>query len=68
MPIALISYFVPLAVELIKAYVKTTDSSKDDKVLEVVQTGCAYLAPRGNNTVNFGTVSVVDSHKMIEAV
>lgn len=64
MPIAFISYLVPLAVELLKLYIKTSDSSKDDKVLEVVQTGCAYLAPKDNNTVNFGTVNVLDAHSM----
>lgn len=68
MPISLISYFVPLAVELLKLYIKTTDSSKDDKVLEVVQTGCVYLAPKGNNTINYGTVGLVNQHKMIEGV
>ncbi len=43
---------VPLAVELVKAYVKSSSSTKDDKVLEIVQTGAEYLARKPNNTVS----------------
>jgi hypothetical protein len=43
---------VPLAVELVKAYVKSSSSTKDDKVLEIVQTGADYLAKKPNNNVS----------------
>lgn len=43
---------VPLAVELVKAYVNSSSSTKDDKVLEIVQTGAEYLSRKPNNTVS----------------
>ena len=43
---------LPLAVNAVKSYVKNSDSDKDDKVLEVVQIGASYLAPKTNNTVS----------------
>jgi hypothetical protein len=64
----LISLFVPLAVEIIKAYFKTTDTKKDDQVLEVVQQGCYYLAPNKNNDMNVQTADIVANHTMTEGV
>ncbi len=49
------SLLVPLAVDLIRMYIKSSDTKKDDKVLDVVKEGCYYLSqnPSGNNvTVN----------------
>jgi hypothetical protein len=43
---------IPLSVELIKAYVNSSSSTKDDKVLEIVQTGAEYLARKPNNNVS----------------
>lgn len=60
----IISLLVPLAVELIKAYVKNSDSSKDNKVLEVVQTGCKYLAVKDNNTLTISDSDYVNMAEM----
>lgn len=43
---------IPVAVELLKKYIYSTSSTKDDKVLEIVQTGAEYLARKPNNTVS----------------
>ncbi|MDY0327552.1 MAG: hypothetical protein RBR07_04810 [Arcobacteraceae bacterium] len=43
---------IPVAVELLKKYIDSTSSTKDDKVLEVVQSGAEYLAIKHNNTVS----------------
>ncbi|WP_332444342.1 hypothetical protein [Wolinella succinogenes] len=40
----LASILVPLAVEVLKSYVSSSATSKDDKILEVVKTGAKYLA------------------------
>lgn len=64
----LISLLVPLAVELLKAYFKSTDTKQDDKVLEVVQQGCYYLAPNKNNDLNIETADIVAHHSMNEGV
>ena len=52
---------IPLAVDSIKSYVKNTDSSKDDKVLEVVQVGASYLAKKTNNTVSKKVANSLES-------
>jgi hypothetical protein len=43
---------IPIAVELVKKYIDSTSSQKDDKVLEIVQTGAEYLSRKPNNTVS----------------
>ena len=35
-----------------KEYAKNSDSKQDDKILEAVQIGAKYLAPKPNNTLN----------------
>jgi hypothetical protein len=62
-----LSFLVPFAVELLKLYIKSSDSSKDDCVLDAVQKGCEYLASKDNNTVNYGHVSMIYDQKMKEA-
>lgn len=62
----LISALLPFALEIVKAYFKTTDTKKDDQVLEVVQQGCYYLAPNKNNDMNVQTADIVANHKMTE--
>ena len=42
--INLSSLLIPLAVEVIKSYVASSATNKDDKILEVVKTGAKYLA------------------------
>lgn len=34
-----------------KEYAKNTDSKQDDKILEAVQVGAKYLAPKDNNEI-----------------
>lgn len=62
----IISALVPLAVELLKLYFKSTDTTKDDKVLEAVQQGCYYLAPNKTNDLSIETADIVSNHSMNE--
>jgi hypothetical protein len=41
-----------LGIYALKTYIKSTDDTKDDKILEVVQAGAQYLAPKANNTIS----------------
>jgi hypothetical protein len=43
--------FVPLAINFITTYIKSSSSNTDDKVLEVIKIGTEYLAEKNNNTV-----------------
>jgi len=55
---------VPLAVDGIKKYINSTESKKDDKVLELVQTGASYLAKKPNNTVDNVLASQLEDKSM----
>lgn len=66
MPTLFLNFLLPFAFDAIKAYIKNSDSDKDDKVLDLVQNGCEYLAKKDNNTVNFGHSSVMYAQKMNE--
>jgi len=48
---AVLMALMPFIFDLIKEYIKSSDTTKDDKVLEVVQMGAKYLATSENNTV-----------------
>lgn len=43
------SLLIELGVSLVKSYINSTESKKDDKVLEIVQNGASYLAEKPNN-------------------
>lgn len=60
----LVTFFVPLAVELLKLYFQNTSSKHDDKVLEVVKDSMCYLADKENNDVSYVTSFAVDGHSM----
>ncbi len=64
MPIWLLQLLIPVAVDTIKSYVSNSDSKKDDKVLEVVQLGAKYLAPKANNTVSQNLVKKLNTDSM----
>lgn len=66
--VPLASIFLPLAVDLIRSYIKSSDSSKDDKILQVVQDGCYYLAPKKNNNLDVLDVRRVSSAQYFEEV
>ena len=55
---------IPLSVEAVKKYVKSTDSTKDDKVLEIVKTGATYLANKPNNNLSTGIATAVNDSEM----
>lgn len=63
--IILTNLVLPLAVDTVKKYIDSTESKKDDKVLEVVQTGAKYLANKGNNTITLDLSKELDKKEMI---
>lgn len=68
MPIILLKILLPFAVNLLSAYLKNKDTSKDELILETVKKSCEYLAKQDNNTVNYGHVASICDTKMTEAV
>lgn len=47
----LINILIPIAVKTVKEYVKTTDTKKDDKLLEIAKLSTEYLSEQNTNTV-----------------
>lgn len=45
----LLQLILPVAVEIVKAYIKSSSSAKDDLILETVKDSCYYLASKDNN-------------------
>lgn len=50
--IFLINNLLPLSINMIKAYINSTDTKNDDKILEVSKIAVDYLAESSNNTVS----------------
>lgn len=61
MPIVLIQILLPFAVNLLSAYLKNKDTSKDELVLDAVKKSCQYLASKDTNTMTYGHVASVGS-------
>jgi len=38
-----ISLFLPLAINIVTKYVESSETKKDDEILNLVQTSCKYL-------------------------
>lgn len=55
---------LPIAVDAVKKYINSTESKKDDKVLDLVQTGASYLANKSNNTLDNTLADMVKESKM----
>lgn len=47
----IINIFIPIAVKTVKEYIKTTDTKKDDKLLEIAKLSTEYLSEQNTNTV-----------------
>lgn len=57
----LFSLLLPFALELIKGYIRSTDSKKDDLVLNIVKEGVCYLESKDNNDVkNVDMFNILD--------
>lgn len=50
--IFLINNLLPLSINMVKAYINSTDTKNDDKILEVSKIAVDYLAESRNNTVS----------------
>lgn len=65
----IINIFIPIAVKTVKEYVKTTDTKKDDKLLEIAKLSTEYLSEQNTNTVtkviaeNLNTCTAVKCQK-----
>lgn len=47
----LLPLLLPVAVDIIRGYIKSSSTKKDDKILEVVQEGARYLADCPNCSI-----------------
>jgi hypothetical protein len=55
---------MPFVLDLIVVYIKSSSSKQDDKVLEIVQEGAAYLAQKENNDVSYVDSSNLKQRQM----
>lgn len=62
----LLDLIVPIAVQIIKSYIESSSSKKDDLILSTVKEGCSYLAPKDNNDVNYIMSAAINSASMKE--
>lgn len=60
----ILNLILPLAVEIIKAYINSSSSKKDDLILSTVKDGCYYLSSKDNNDMTIHTADNVSIHKM----
>lgn len=58
------SFLLPLAIDLIRGYIRSTDSKKDDLVLDIVKDSVCYLEGKDNNTVNSYAKETLQNSKM----
>lgn len=55
---------LPVAFEAVKMYISNSSSKKDDKVLEIVQSGAEYLAQKPNNTLSTTDATILKQAQM----
>jgi len=60
----LINLLLPIGLQIVESYIKSSSSKEDDKVLEVVKTASKYLAYKSSNTLNLDTASALNLAKM----
>ncbi len=60
-----INLLIPVATKTISEYIKTTDTKKDDKLLEVSKLAIDYLAEQSNNTITKEISNALSNCNMI---
>ena len=50
---------IPVVINILKSYIKSTESKQDDKVLEIAQEASTYLSAKDNNTVSINTSDLI---------
>lgn len=58
---SVVGALLPYAIDIIVKYIKSSDSSKDDKVLDIVKIGAKYLAGKENNNVTYDDAKIFDT-------
>lgn len=58
------SFLLPFAIDLIRAYIRSSDSKKDDLVLDIVKDSVCYLGVKDNNNVDITSVNNLLSKKI----
>ena len=61
---SIVTLLMPFVLDLIVVYIKSSSSKQDDKVLEIVQEGAAYLAQKENNDVSYVDSSNLKQRQM----
>ena len=57
----LIDIFLPLAIKIIEKYVKSTDTKKDDEILELVKLSLGNIANKNYTNIDEHIVTAVDN-------
>lgn len=60
----LLSFLLPIAINIVKRYIDSSDSKRDDEILKVVQDSCVYLCAKDNNSLDLVTSKVISEIKM----
>lgn len=60
----ILNLILPLAVEIVKAYINSSSSKKDDLILETVKGGCSYLSAKDNNSLSLDIADLVGNQTM----
>jgi hypothetical protein len=60
----LLQLLIQLGLYAFKEYAKNSDSKQDDKILEAVQIGAKYLAPKSNNNLTVYTFNDLQKVEM----
>ena len=66
MPIFIKDFLINFAIDKIIAYIKSSKTHKDDKILKVVQEGAKYLAPKTNNNLSDKSSQEIQNSSMID--
>ncbi len=58
---SLVGSLLPYAINILVNYIRSTDSSKDDMILNIVKEAASYLACKDNNTLDIETVKRIEN-------
>lgn len=57
-------FILPIAITIIRGYIKSTDSTKDDIILDLVKDSIIYLSDQPNNTISKNIANMIDIQAM----
>lgn len=59
-----LNFLMPLVFDILRGYINSTSSKKDDEVLKIVQDGARYLSNKDNNNVTDYEASLLEDKRV----